>query len=114
MVILEDMLNHQWRPPILWVEWFRNFQFTDIKNLVLEDEDFCTTQSARLFQTAIDLGYEIFESRLPLRRKRGCQNKYWSMDLLLIDRSHVQSWIQRTKTDIQNLASEYEIVTYKQ
>ena len=36
VVILEDMLNHQWRPPILWVEWFRNFQFTDIKNLVLE------------------------------------------------------------------------------
>ena len=35
-VILEDMLSHQWRPPILWVEWFRNFQFSDIKNLILE------------------------------------------------------------------------------
>ena len=65
-----------------------------------------------LFQTAIDLGYEIFESSLPLRKKKGCQNKYWSMDLLLIERSHVQSWIKRTKTDIPNLASEYEIVTY--
>ena len=20
--ILEDMLSHTWRPPILWVEWF--------------------------------------------------------------------------------------------
>ena len=35
-VILEDMLSHQWRPPILWVEWFRNFQFSNIKNLILE------------------------------------------------------------------------------
>ena len=33
------------------------------------------------------------------------------MDILLIERSHVQSWIERTKTDIPNL-SEYEIVTY--
>ena len=35
VVILSD-LPAQFRPPVVWVEWFREYQFADIKDLILE------------------------------------------------------------------------------
>ena len=35
VVILAD-LPAQFRPPVIWVEWFREYQFADIKNVILE------------------------------------------------------------------------------
>ena len=35
VVILAD-LPAQLRPPVIWVEWFREFQFADLSKLLLE------------------------------------------------------------------------------
>ena len=35
VVILAD-LPAQFRPPVIWVEWFREYQFADLKNVILE------------------------------------------------------------------------------
>ena len=56
----------------------------DKQNFELEHEDFCTKESATLFQEIIKLGYEIFKPGWPLEKLRGCANKYYEMDLLLI------------------------------
>ena len=54
------------------------------QNFELEHEDFCTKESANLFQEILKLGYEIFKPGWPLEKLRGCANKYYEMDLLLI------------------------------
>ena len=28
IVILEDIKSSSWRPPVLWIEWFRNYMLT--------------------------------------------------------------------------------------
>ena len=35
VVILADLPAH-FRPPVIWLEWFREYQFADIKNVILE------------------------------------------------------------------------------
>ena len=77
---------------------------------IVQDDDYCTPQSAKLFQAALDLGYEILEPSLPLKRMKGCANKYWTIDLLLIQRSHLLSWMEENKVNIPNFKSEYEII----
>ena len=62
-----------------------------------------------MFQTVIDLGYEIFEPRLPLRKLRGCKNKYFVTDLLLIERKILSNWLRRKKTKPTNMDRKYEI-----
>ena len=42
VVILSD-LPAQFRPPVVWVEWFREFQFADLKNLILEVRNYIIT-----------------------------------------------------------------------
>ena len=35
VVILAD-LPAAFRPPVIWLEWFREYQFVDMKNVILE------------------------------------------------------------------------------
>ena len=63
-----------------------------------------------MFRAALDLGYELLEPGLPLRRVRGCANKHWTMDLLLVQRSLLLTWARDNKVDIPNINSEYQIV----
>ena len=65
-----------------------------------------------MFQTVIDLGYELFEPELPLRKIRGCKNKYFVSDLLLIERKILSDWIWRKKVKPPNLDRKYEIELY--
>ena len=65
-----------------------------------------------MFQTVIDLGYELFEPELPLRKIRGCKNKYFVADLLLIERKTLSDWIRRKKVKPPNLDRKYEIELY--
>ena len=58
----------------------------------LQDPDYCTDKSAKLFQTITGLHYEIFQPRWPLRRLPGCANKFWTEDLLLISRSFLREF----------------------
>ena len=74
-VILAD-LDPSLRPDVIWVEWFAGYHSGSPSH--------CTRRSAKLFKTAEELGYQIFEPRLPLRKIRGCKNKYYESDLLLI------------------------------
>ena len=48
--------------------------------------DICTHESDKLFKSAKNLGYEIFEPELPLSQKPGCQNKHYTNNLLLIQK----------------------------
>merc|ERR1711953_504474 len=63
VVILDDL-----SPPVIWTEWFRDYQFLDFKEFILEDFDFCTAQSAELFRTILRRGYEIFQPSWPLTK----------------------------------------------
>ena len=42
VVILAD-LPAQFRPPVIWVEWFKEYQFADIKTFLLEVTAICGT-----------------------------------------------------------------------
>ena len=48
VVILDD-LTEDFRPPVIWTEWFRDYQFLDLKEFILEvrhgGRDFHQTQS---------------------------------------------------------------------
>ncbi len=91
VVILEDLKHFKLRPPIIWTEWFHWYQYFDEEEeQILENEHFCTQESAKLFQTILDLGYEIFEPSLPLKLMAGCQNEHYKSDLLLIERKFYQ------------------------
>ena len=75
-----------------------------------QDDDYCTPESAKLFQTVIDLGYEIFETgHWPLRKLRGCKNKYFEPDLLLVERKILSNWMRRKKVKPINMDRKYEI-----
>ena len=58
----------------------------------------CTQESAQLFKTIIDLGYEIFEPRL--KEVAGCQNINFQQDLLLIKKNVFKMWFL---TSVNNL-----------
>ena len=131
VVILEDLIGSVWRPPVMWVEWYRDYMFVRPEDRFLEvrkwcrimllilrnrnwlfhfqGDDYCTPESAKLFQTVIDLGYEIFEPELPLRKFRGCKNKYFEDDLLLIERKILSKWMRRKKVKPPNMDRKYEI-----
>ena len=63
-----------------------------------------------MFRAALELGYEILEPSVPLRRVRGCANKHWTMDLLLVQSSLLLAWARDNKVDIPNINTEYHIV----
>ena len=132
VVILEDLIGTAWRPPVMWVEWFRDYKwiksekesFLEVRKwcrimlLILRNrnwlfyfqgDDYCTPESAKLFQTVIDLGYEIFEPKLPLRKLRGCKNKYFVSDLMLIERKILSNWMRRKKVKPPNMDRKYEM-----
>jgi hypothetical protein len=89
-VILSDM-DPQFRPRVLWVEWFLRFKFYDWDKLVLEDDDECTPGSARLFDIPHSLGYQVFNPYFPLRKAPGCQTKHYITDLLLLKNEFVKT-----------------------
>ena len=74
-----------------------------------QDDDYCTPESFKLFQTVIDLGYELFEPSLPLRKLRGCKNKYYIADLLLIERKILSDWMRQKKVKPPNIDRKYEM-----
>ena len=90
-VILAD-LDPMLRPKLIWVEWHRSYQFYDYQNLVLEDLDSCTPESAQLFNISRGLGYQIFKPGFPLRRVKGCENKHYEQDLLLLKTEFVKHY----------------------
>ena len=62
IVILKDLLNFEFRPPIIWVEWFMKYKYVGeiINNQIMEeDPDYCTPDSLNLFTKAIQLGISI-------------------------------------------------------
>ena len=77
-----------------------------------QDDDYCSPKSAKLFQTVLDLGYEIFEPRFPLKKMRGCKNKFYEDDLLLIEKEQVTNLIKEKKVELQNMNVPYEIEVY--
>ena len=77
-----------------------------------QDDDYCSPKSAKLFQTVLDLGYEIFEPRFPLKKMRGCKNKFYEVDLLLIEKEQVTNLIKEKKVELQNMNVTYEIEVY--
>ena len=115
------MLNFDWRPPVVWVEWsefflgstwdkMEGFLLAEVKyklllliffafncivkissKILFQDSDVCTQNSEKLFKAAQNLGYTIYEPRLPLTLKPGCENKYHTDDILLIQHSQKQN-----------------------
>ena len=81
---------------------------------MVQDDDYCSPESAKLFQTVLDLGYEIFEPRFPLKKIRGCKNKYFEFDLLLIEKELVTNLIRGKKVELQNMNLTYEIEVYNE
>ena len=79
---------------------------------MVQDDDYCSPKSAKLFQTVLDLGYEIFEPRFPLKKMRGCKNKFYEVDLLLIEKEQVTNLIKEKKVELQNMNVTYEIEVY--
>ena len=79
---------------------------------IVQDDDHCSPESAKLFQTVLDLGYEIFEPRFPLKKMRGCKNKFYEDDLLLIEKELVTNLINGKKVELQNMNLTYEIEVY--
>ena len=79
---------------------------------MVQEEDYCSPESAKLFQTVLDLGYEIFKPRFPLQKMRGCKNKYFEMDLLLIKKELVINLIKGKKVEPGNINVTYEIEVY--
>ena len=103
----------------MWIEWFIMYIFPfppdgkkieEVLNEEVLNDDYCTPDSARLFRAALELGYEILEPDLPLRRVPGCANKHYTMDLLLVQRSLLLTWARDNKVDIPNINTEYQIV----
>ena len=76
-IILAD-LDQNLRPRVIWTEWFAGYHSGSANH--------CTRRSKKLFNTIQQLGYQIFEPRLPLRKIKGCKNKFYETDLLLIKR----------------------------
>ena len=77
-VILAD-LDPRLRPGVIWVEWFAGYHSGPSSH--------CTSSSARLFKTAEELGYQIYQPRLPLSKMRGCENRFYEKYLLLIKKN---------------------------
>ena len=108
----------------MWIEWFIMYIFhfpldgkkieevlnEEVLNEEVLKDDYCTPDSARLFRAALELGYEILEPDLPLRRVPGCANKHYTMDLLLVQRSLLLTWARDNNMDIPDINSEYHIV----
>ena len=46
---------------------------------------------------------------MPLRKFRGCKNKYFEDDLLLIERKILSKWMRRKKVKPPNMDRKYEI-----
>lgn len=46
---------------------------------------------------------------MPLRKFRGCKNKYFETDLLLIERKILSKWMRRKKVKPPNMDRKYEI-----
>ena len=46
---------------------------------------------------------------MPLRKLRGCKNKYFEEDLLLIERKILSKWMRRKKVKPPNMDRKYEI-----
>jgi len=113
VVILEDLKHFNFRPPIIWTEWFQLYKFVNISNIgngILEEDNFCTPNSARLFNSIIDLGFDIFHPSLPLKRMIGCANKYYEKDLLLIDRNFLEEKFKHQNISLPiNYKKPYEI-----
>ena len=74
----------------------------------MQDSDYCTEESARLFRTIISLGYEIFQPGWPLTKLTGCANKFWVEDLLLVRRDFLLEFI-RDKEEMKGVKWEYQI-----
>ena len=77
----------------------------------MQDSDYCTEESARLFQTIISLGYEIFRPGWPLTKQTGCANKFWVEDLLLVRRDFLLELIRdhEEMKRMKKIKWEYEI-----
>ena len=91
-VILSD-LDPLFRPTFLWVEWHWSYQFYDYENSVFEDPDYCTPESANLFNISYNLGYQVLKPSPPLQRVEGCENKNYQFDLLLMKTSFVNEYL---------------------
>ena len=74
----------------------------------MQDSDYCTEESARLFRTILSLGYEIFQPGWPLRKMTGCANKFWVEDLLLVRRDFLQEFF-RVHGEVTEVNWEYQI-----
>ena len=109
-VILAD-LPPSFRPPMLWVEWYGWMKLTVTRDerLILEHDHFCTESSANYFHTISELGYEIFEPTLPLRRIKGCANRFYKDDLLLIEKKFLVNFI-RSYPKIRNFIENVEFL----
>ena len=95
LTILADF-PPSFRPPLVWVEWYGLMRFSVSRNKseeFLEDDDLCTESSAEFFRKISELGYEIFEPTLPLKRMVGCANKYYKDDLLLIEGKFLRKYL---------------------
>ena len=55
------------------------------------------------------MGYEIFEPKLPLKRVKGCQNRNYRPDLLLIDKNLYQALNMKKGTTRKHV---YEMPVY--
>ena len=77
---------------------------------VFQDEDYCTKESAQLFETATRAGYEIFQPKWPLRKVTGCAVKYYEPDLLLLEKTFLIKYYNKTGQHFQD--EGYEIKLY--
>ena len=75
-----------------------------------QDEDYCTKESALLFETATTAGYEIFQPGWPLRKIKGCANKYYEADLLLVEKIFLAEYFNQTGQPFED--GGYEINVY--
>ena len=55
------------------------------------------------------MGYDIFEPKLPLRKVKGCQNRNYQPDLLLIDKNLHQALVMKKGTPSKHV---YETPVY--
>jgi len=78
--ILASLASDPWRPPVVWVEWFAGYKKGPWSS--------CSEGSQRLFTVAADLGYSLYRPSLPLTPIKGCQNRYYEKDLLLVHKNH--------------------------
>ena len=100
------------RPPLVWVEWYGTMQFSLSRNTsdeFLEDDELCTESSAEFFRKISELGYEIFEPTLPLKRMVGCANKYYKDDLLLIERKFLRKYLE-IHPSVRKFIKNYKLI----